>query len=600
MATAPEHYPNYRKPRDPSRRIGVLRALLPFLRPYRGLLAAAILALLAAALVSLALPLAVRQVIDTSRTETFANLDRYFVAALCVAGVMATATAMRQLLIFRLSEKVTVDIRTAVFDHVIEMSPAFYEKVMTGEIVSRLTTDTMLIQSAFQHVFATLLRSALVLSCGSLLLLLTSAKLTGMFVLIVPVIAVPILLLGRKIRRVSRETQDWIAASSGNASESLGAVQTVQSFTHEPTTKAHFAKFTRGSFKSAEKRNSLRALLSFLVTALTFSSVAVVVWIGGRDVQSGDMTIGSLVQFIIYSMMVAGAGSALVQLWAELQRIAGATERLIQLLQTQDSVVDPVRPQRLEAGAKGHIKFENVKFNYPSRPDDAALNDISFDIQPGETVALVGPSGAGKSTVIQLIQRFFDPSSGRVALDGHDLRDLTRAEFRRALAVVPQDPIIFAASAIENIRFGNPTASDDSVMIAAKAASAHDFISALPNEYATFLGERGVMLSGGQKQRVAIARAILRDAPILLLDEATSALDAQSERAVQHAIEFLSKDRTTIIIAHRLATVKNADRIIVMDAGQIVAMGTHEELVAEDALYARLARLQFTDGTAAG
>ncbi|MFK7837861.1 MAG: ABC transporter transmembrane domain-containing protein [Sulfitobacter sp.] len=585
--------------RKKSKNIKALHALVPFIFPYKALVAAALLALVLTAMVSLSLPLAVRRVVDNFETGDVALLDRYFGAAFLIAGLLAAGTALRFMLVSRLGERVVADIRKAVFDRVIGMSPSFYEKVMTGEVLSRITTDTTLIQSVIGSSVSIALRNALIFVGGLVLLLVTSGKLAGMVLLIVPAVIIPILTLGRRLRKVSRETQDWIAASSGNASESLTAVQTVQAFTHEAASRTQFSDITEASFEAAKRRIRIRALMTTIVIFLTFTGIIGVLWIGARDVRAGDMTPGALVQFVIYAVMVAGAVAALSEIWGELQRAAGATERLVELLQTEDSVEDPDTGVPLAQPVQGKIAFERVAFAYPARPDTAALDGVDIQINPGETVAFVGPSGAGKTTIIQLILRFYDPASGRITLDGVDLRDLNRAEFRSAIALVPQDPVIFAASAADNIRFGRPDATDAEVYAAAEAAAAHEFISALPEGYDSYLGERGVMLSGGQKQRVAIARAILRDAPVLLLDEATSALDAESERAVQQAVDKLSQDRTTLIVAHRLATVKKADRIIVLDAGRVISSGTHDELVAKDGLYARLARLQFTDGMAA-
>ncbi|MGR3497951.1 MAG: ABC transporter transmembrane domain-containing protein [Limimaricola soesokkakensis] len=578
-----------------SRDIGALRALWPFLAPYRLNMALAIAALVLTACVSLVLPLAVRQVVDNFEIDAGALLDRYFAAALVMAALLALGTATRYYLVTRLGERVVTDIRKAVFARMVGMSPAFYERIMTGEVLSRITTDTTLILSVIGSSASIALRNLLILAGGLVLLLLTSAKLTGLVLLIVPAIIVPIVVLGRRLRELSRENQDWIAASSGNASETLLSVQTVQAYSHEAQSRAQFDEVTEKSFAAARRRIGTRAVMTAIVIFLIFAGIVGVLWIGARDVHAGAMTVGALVQFVIYAVMVAGAVGALTEIWGELQRAAGATERLVELLNAQDSLKEPLEPRPV-AAARGEITFEDVSFSYPSRPDVSALDHVSVSIRPGETVALVGPSGAGKTTMIQLLLRFWDPATGRVLLDGTDLRDMARPAFRRQMALVPQDPVIFADTARENIRFGRPDATDEEVEQAARAAAAHEFLMALPQGYDSQVGERGVMLSGGQKQRIAIARAILRDAPVLLLDEATSALDAESERLVQQAVDRLATGRTTLIVAHRLATVKKADRILVFEAGRIVAQGSHDDLVAEGGLYARLARLQFTDG----
>ncbi len=582
-----------------SKRIGALATLWPFVRPYRRLLAAALAALVATAVVALTLPLAVRRVVDGFEAKEAALLNAYFAGALGIAALLAVGTGLRYYLVTRLGERVVADIRKALFDRMIGMSPAFYERIMTGEVLSRITTDTTLILSVIGSSVSIALRNVLLLVGGLIALTLTSPKLTGFVLLIVPAVIVPIILLGRKLRKLSRENQDWIAASSGSASEALLAAQTVQAFTHEPRSRAQFGEVTETSFDVARRRIGTRAAMTVIVIFLAFSGIVGVLWTGANSVMAGTMTAGELVQFVIYAVIVAGAVGALSEIWGELQRAAGASERLGELLAVQDSVEDPARPRVLPARPSGEIGFEGVRFHYPARPSHAALEGVSFRVRPGETVALVGPSGAGKSTTLQLLMRFYDPDEGRITLDGTDIRTVTRRDLRRALALVPQDPVIFAASARDNIRFGRPEAADAEVEAAARAAAAHDFLAALPEGYDTPLGERGVLLSGGQKQRVAIARAILRDAPILLLDEATSALDSESERAVQRAVERLAAERTTLIVAHRLATVKKADRILVFEEGRIVAEGSHDALVAQGGLYARLARLQFTDGIAA-
>lgn len=579
--------------RAKARSIGPIRGLMPFLMPYRTLIIAAMMALTVTAALTLLLPLAVRRVIDGFLTETVTKMDAYFGAAIGIAALLAVGTAVRYALVTIIGERVVADIRRAVYDRVIGMSPSFYEKLMTGEVLSRLTTDTTLILSVVSSSVSIALRNVLTFTGGLAMMLLTSPKMTGLVLLLVPLVIVPILTLGRRLRVLSRENQDRIADSSAQANETLQAAQTVQAYTHEGPSRGRFGALTEAAYRSARTRIKVRAAMTAIVIFLVFTGVVGVLWIGARDVRADVLTPGTLVQFLIYSILVAGSVAALSEIWGELMRAAGATERLVDLLHAQDEVDDPDQPKQL-GPIEGRIAFENVSFAYPARPSIAALDDVSFTVEPGQTVAIVGPSGAGKTTLFQMLLRFYDPQSGRVVVDGMDIRDAMREDVRKRLALVPQEPVIFAASAMDNIRFGRPDATDAEVQDAAKAAAAHDFLMKLPDGYDTYVGERGVMLSGGQKQRIAIARAILRDAPVLLLDEATSALDAESERAVQDAVDLLSKDRTTLVIAHRLATVKKADRIIVMQDGAIIATGTHDSLVAENGLYARLARLQFT------
>jgi len=582
--------------RPKAKTVGPLRQLMPFLKPYAGLMWGALGALILTAGLSLSFPLVVRGVIDSFSNDNLANIDHVFVYAILIAGALALGTALRFYLVTRLGERVIADIRQAVYNKVIGMSPVFYEKTMTGEVLSRLTTDTTLILSVISSSISVALRNVLMFIGGMGFMLFTSAYLTGLVLLTVPLIIVPIVIFGRRLRNLSRESQDRIADSSGMASETLLAAQTVQAYTHEPQSRTKYDGLIEAGFETAKKRIVTRSIMTASIIFLVFTGIVTVLWVGTGIVQTGEMEAGQLVQFVIYAVMVAGAVGALSEIWGELQRAAGATERLVELINAEDPIQDPATPTALATPIHGEIAFNNVTFFYPARPKVAALSGLNLRINPGETVALVGPSGAGKSTIFQLLMRFYEANEGEIMLEGEPLKNLSREAMRRQMALVPQDPVIFATSAMENIRFGRPDATDDEVIEAAKAAAAHEFLNKLPEGYNSYVGERGVMLSGGQKQRIAIARAILRDAPILLLDEATSALDAESERLVQQAVEAMAVERTTLIIAHRLATVKKADRIVVFDEGKVVAEGTHDELVAENGLYARLAKLQFTEG----
>ncbi|MBX2856650.1 MAG: ATP-binding cassette domain-containing protein [Rhodobacteraceae bacterium] len=581
--------------RPKSKTLKPLSALWPFMRRYRLTMFGAIAMLLTAAGVTLVLPIASRRVIDLGFSkENAAYIDQYFLALLGVAAALAVATSLRFYLVTRLGERVIADIRKAVYDRMIGMSPEFFETVRTGETLSRLTTDTTVIQSVVGSTASIALRNVLIFFGGLVLMLITSPWLAMLTVAAVPAIVVPIIVLGRRVRTLSRESQDRIADSSALAGETLQAAPIVQAFTYESVARGRFGEAVEASFDAARRRITTRTWLTAIVIFLVFSAIVGMLWIGARSVIDGEMSAGELFQFLLYAVFVAGAVGALSEVWGELQRAAGATERLIELLEAESPIQAPAQPKPPVEPARGALRFDNVTFRYPSRPDDPALEGFSMQVAPGETVALVGPSGAGKTTVFQLLLRFYDPQSGAVLLDGLDLKQMDPEKLRSRFSLVPQEPMIFAASAAENIAFGRPGARRDEIEAAAEAAAAHEFIATLPQGYDTYVGERGVMLSGGQKQRIAIARAILRDAPVLLLDEATSALDAESERLVQQAVERLSEGRTTLVIAHRLATVKRADRIVVLDGGAIASQGPHEALVAEDGLYARLARLQFT------
>jgi len=580
--------------RKASRDIRVLRGLLPFMAPYRLYIAAAAAFLLMSTAATLVIPTAIRGMIDHGFSkENVGLIDQYFGFVFIVAVVLGLATAIRFYFVTWIGERIVADIRKALYTHVLGLSPAFFEVTRTGEVLSRLTTDTTLIQTAVGSSVSIALRNILMMIGGLTMLFVTSPTLTGLVLIAVPLVVVPLILMGRLVRNLSRKSQDRVADTSAYASETINAVTTVQAFTHELIDRARFGDVVESSFATAIKRIRARAAMTALVIVLVFASIVGVLWIGAQSVIAGDMSAGQLTQFIVYAVLVASGLGALTEVWGEVQQAAGAAERLMELLSTKPQIEAPANPTAMPKPAQGRVRFENVTFEYPMRPGISALKDFTVDIKAGETIALVGPSGAGKTTVFQLLQRFFDPQSGRVLIDGIDLKTAEPQAVRATLALVPQETVIFGDSAFENIRYGRPDASETEIRAAADAAQAAEFIEKLPKGYHTFLGERGVTLSGGQRQRVAIARAILRKAPILLLDEATSALDAESERLVQLALENLMHKQTTIVIAHRLATVQRADRIVVLDEGRIVAEGTHKDLVAGGGLYARLARLQF-------
>jgi ATP-binding cassette subfamily B protein len=576
------------------RKLRPLMTLVPFAMRYRGRIVLAMISLLVAALATLAVPLAVRRMIDFGfSAERIGLIDQYFGMMIAVAAILAIASASRFYLVTTIGERVVADVRSAVFSHVTTLSPAFFDKAMTGELISRLAADTTQIKSAVGVSVSTVIRN-LVLFAGSATLMVYSSPRLSMFVLgAIPVIVLPLVAFGRMVRKRSRIAQDTLADASSYASELMGAVRALQAYTNEEMASQRYGAAVEHAYKSALFSIRARALLVAVVIFLVFASVVIVLWVGAQDVIAGRITAGALSQFVLYAVFAASSLSQISDVWAELSQTAGAAERLAELLAIEPEISAPAHPVALPSPPRGEVTFDNVRFAYPARPETFVLDKVSFNIRAGEKVAIVGPSGAGKSTIFHLLLRFYDPASGQVSFDGVKLTDADPRAVRSRIALVPQESAMFAAPIGDNIRFGRPDASDADVKRAADMAAASEFITRMPQGMATPIGERGVTLSGGQRQRVAIARAILREAPLLLLDEATSALDAESETLVQTALDRLMQQRTTLVIAHRLATVLKCDRILVMDHGRIVEEGTHDSLVAQGGLYARLARLQF-------
>jgi ATP-binding cassette subfamily B protein len=578
-----------------------LALLLAFLRPYRSRIVWAVVALVVAASSVLLIGQGLRHVIDQGfRAGDTRLLDRTLLGMSIMISVLAAATYARFYLVSWIGERVIADIRRTLFGHLLTLSPAFFETVRTGEVISRLTSDVVQLDTVIGTSVSMALRNLLLLIGGLIMLFITSLKLGMVILVMVPLVIMPIILLGRRVRRLSRASQDSIAEVGAYIDEALHEIRTVQAYGHEARDRDLFGQRVESAFATARQRIRHRASLVGIVIFLVFGAVGVMLWVGGHDVLAGRISAGDLSAFVFYAVVVAGSVAAISEVIGELQRGAGATERIMELLATEPTVKAPAQPVLLPEPARGEVRFEHVTFRYPSRPDTAALNDFSLAVHPGENLALVGPSGAGKTTAFQLLLRFYDPDSGSITLDGVDLTRADPAAVRQRIALVSQDPVIFAASVADNVRYARADASDAEVQRACAGAYADEFISRMPDGYRTYLGERGTRLSGGQRQRIAIARAILSNRPVLLLDEATSALDAESERVVQLALEELMRNRTTLIIAHRLATVQNADRIAVMDRGRIVSIGTHAALLAENGLYAHLAALQFSSGTAAG
>ena len=574
-----------------------LMALLPYVMRYRGRVIGALVALLVAATATLIVPLAVRRMIDFGfSAERIGLIDQYFAVMIAVAAVLAVASALRYYLVTILGERVVADLRNAVFAHLTELSAAFFDSARTGEITSRLTADTTQIKSAVGSSVSVALRNLVLFIGSSAMMVFTSPRLSGFVIAAIPVIVLPLVAFGRLVRRRSRTAQDTLADASAYAAELIGAVRTLQAFTNETLATGRFSGAVERAFLAARGSTRARAVLTAIIIFLVFGSVVVILWVGAQDVLAGRMTPGTLSQFVLYAVFAASGLGQLSETWGEISQAAGATERLIELLAVEPAITAPAHPVALPVPPRGEVAFENVRFAYPTRPGTFVLDGVSLSVRAGEKIAIVGPSGAGKSTIFHLILRLYDPQGGAVSFDSVRVADADPHELRRRIALVPQDAVVFAASVTENIAFGRPGASAADIAHAAELAAAAEFVARLPQGYETQLGERGVTLSGGQRQRIAIARAILRDAPLLLLDEATSSLDAESEQLVQAALTRLMQGRTTLVIAHRLATVLSCDRILVLDRGRIVEQGTHAQLSAAGGLYARLAKLQFQTG----
>ena len=584
---------NNKSEREKGRNISSLFLLTSFFKPYYLNLILASLVLILTAGISLTFPIAIRRVVDGFFSNSTSLMDYYFAAAFGLASLLALGTALRFYLVTRLGERVVADIRKALFNKVISMSPGFYERLLTGEILSRITTDTTLILSVVSSSVSLALRNFLLLIGGLFFMFLTSIKLSIMVLLLVPIMVVPILAMGRRLRKLSRESQSRIADSSGMASEMLLASSTIQAFNYVKNARDNFSDIIDKSFFIAKKRILVRSIITALIIFVVFVGIVAVLWVGARDVRLGIISPGYLVQFVIYSGFVAGAVAALSEIFGELQRAAGATDRIIEILKSQDPVKQLQNIKPIDRKNEILIDFKNVTFSYPSRPNEIVFNDLNFFIGEGNTLALVGPSGAGKSSIFQILLRFYEFTKGSVKIAGLSIKEIDTQTLRDLFAFVPQEPAIFANSVLENIRFGRPDANNKEVEEAAKKSAAHEFIMGLPEGYDTFVGERGVLLSVGEKQRIAIARAFLRNSPILLLDEPTASLDAESEGLIQRALKNLSKSKTVIVIAHRLSTVKKADKILVLEKGNIVSEGTHAELIKKNGTYAKLARLQF-------